>query len=83
MDDRTLLWDNAGECDPGEGWRRSSYSMSNGQCVEAARLPGGSIGVRDSKAAGSVLRFEPATWAFFLTELRKWPSPVPNYKPQE
>lgn len=45
--------------------------MSNGHCVETARLVGGSIGVRDSKAAGgSVLRFGPGAWASFLSELR-------------
>ncbi len=49
---------------PGEGWRKSSYTMSNGQCVEAARLAGGRIGVRDSKAAeGLALRFQPGPWA--------------------
>ena len=75
MGDRTPVWDNAGECNPGEGWRKSSYSMSNGQCVEAARLPGGCIGVRDSKAAeGLVLRFEPEAWTAFLVELRTSPS---------
>lgn len=65
------MGDNADECKPREGWRRSSYSMSNGQCVETAHLAGGRIGVRDSKAAeGLVLRFDPGTWAAFLAELR-------------
>jgi hypothetical protein len=45
--------------------------MSNGQCVETARLAGGHIGVRDSKASeGHVLRFDPGKWAAFLAELR-------------
>ncbi len=49
--------------------------MSNGQCVETARLAGGRIGVRDSKAAaGAVLRFEPEAWGAFLAELRTSPS---------
>ena len=50
--------------------------MSNGHCLEAARLAGGRIGVRDSKAAeGLVLSFEAGTWAAFLAELRTSPSP--------
>ena len=48
--------------------------MSNGQCVETARLVGGCIGVRDSTAAeGPVLRFDPGTWAAFLAEVRTAP----------
>lgn len=71
MGDRTPVGDNADECHPGGGWRRSSYSMSNGQCVETARLAGGYIGVRDSRAPeGLVLRLDPGTWAAFLAELR-------------
>ena len=71
---RAPVGDNADECNPGGGWQKSSYSMSNGQCVETARLAGGRIGVRDSKAQGSVLRFEPGVWAAFLAELRTSPS---------
>jgi hypothetical protein len=75
MGGRTPVGDNADECDPGGGWRKSSYSMSNGQCVETARLAGGRIGVRDSKSTeGLVLRFEPATWAAFLAKFRTSPS---------
>lgn len=54
------------------GWRKSSYSMSDGHCVATARLADGRIGVRDTKAgtAGPVLRFESAAWTAFLRELR-------------
>jgi Domain of unknown function (DUF397) len=46
--------------------------MSNGHCLETARLARGHIGVRDSQAPGGgpVLRFGPRAWATFLTELR-------------
>ena len=71
MSDVTSLEGDESGCDPGVNWRKSSYSMSNGQCVEVARLADGRIGVRDSKVSdGPVLRFEPAVWAAFLRELR-------------
>jgi hypothetical protein len=62
---------NGDECAAGSVWRKSSYSLSNGQCVEVAQLADGRIGVRDSKAAdGPVLRFEAGVWAAFLADLR-------------
>jgi Domain of unknown function (DUF397) len=71
MEHRTLAGDNGDEFYPGGSWRKSSYSLSNGQCVEAARLASGRIAVRDSLAAGGpILRFEPASWGAFLSELR-------------
>jgi hypothetical protein len=52
-------------------WITSSRSFSNSNCVQAARLPGGQIGVRDSKDPhGPVLRFTPAEWDAFLTGAR-------------
>ena len=73
MGDRTPVGDN-------EGWRKSSYSMSNGHCVETARLAGvagvAGVAVRDSQAAGgAVLHFGPGAWSAFLAELRESPSP--------
>jgi len=39
-------------------WKKSSFSFSNGECVELALLTDGSVGMRDSKDPdGSVLRF--------------------------
>lgn len=39
-------------------WHRSSFSYSNGECVEFAELADGTVGVRDSKdAEGPILRF--------------------------
>jgi len=69
MGDETPAGDNADGCSPSGDWRKSSYSLSNGQCVEIACLASGSIGVRDSKApAGAVLRFGPEAWGAFLKD---------------
>ena len=78
MRDRTPVGDNGTECDHSGSWRKSSYSMSNGQCVEIARLASGQIGVRDSvmaaTAEGSILRFELGAWTAFLAELDRFES---------
>ena len=52
-------------------WVKSSLSFSNGNCVEAATLPGGEVGVRHSKdTEGPVLRFTPGEWHAFLAGVR-------------
>jgi len=52
-------------------WVKSSYSYANGNCVEAAALPDGRIGVRDSKdPGGPVLRFTLPQWAAFTVSVR-------------
>jgi hypothetical protein len=58
--------------DPPKTWVKSSYSMTNGNCVEVAGLPGRVIGVRDSKneQSGNVLRFTPAQWNAFMRDVR-------------
>lgn len=39
-------------------WVKSSFSFSNGNCVEVTFLPGDMIGMRDSKDRnGPILRF--------------------------
>jgi hypothetical protein len=52
------------------GWRTSSYSSGNGNCVEVARRAArdGRVGVRDSKqhGQGPVLEFTAAQWAAFI-----------------
>lgn len=75
MGDIPPAGDNADECGAGGSWRKSSYSGSNGQCVEASRLAGSRrIGVRDSAVTGgAVLRFEPEAWTAFLAKLRTSP----------
>lgn len=51
-------------------WRKSSFSMSNGDCVEVAMLPGDHVGVRDSKATtGPHLRFQSKVWTAFLRDI--------------
>ena len=52
-------------------WTKSSLSLSNGNCVEVASLPGGTIGVRNSRdTSGPVLRFTSAEWHAFLGGVR-------------
>ncbi|MEU9834315.1 DUF397 domain-containing protein [Streptosporangium sp. NPDC048047] len=48
-------------------WRKSRQSTVNGNCVEIARLPGRSVGVRDSKdPEGPVLVFGRTEWDAFV-----------------
>jgi hypothetical protein len=48
-------------------WVRSSLSFSNGNCVEVTELPGGSVGVRNSRdPGGPVLTFTRGEWDAFL-----------------
>ncbi len=72
MVDRAPLGDSGDGCNLSGGWRKSSYSESNGHCLEFARLADGRVGVRDSRAAadGPILCIEPETWAAFVRELR-------------
>ena len=52
-------------------WIKSSLSYANGNCVEVASLPGGEIGVRNSRdSAGPVLRFTSDEWHAFLGGVR-------------
>lgn len=55
----------------GSYWIKSSLSYANGNCVEVASLPGGTIGIRNSRdSAGPVLRFTPEEWHAFLGGVR-------------
>ncbi|HEV2639413.1 MAG TPA: DUF397 domain-containing protein [Actinocrinis sp.] len=52
-------------------WRKSDACGFQGECVEVAMLPGGGVGVRDSKAEGGpVLEFSGAEWAAFVAGVR-------------
>jgi hypothetical protein len=56
---------------PTVSWVKSSFSFANGNCVEVADLPGGHVGVRDSKDPhGLVLRFTPGEWQAFVGGVR-------------
>ena len=55
----------------GPHWVKSTLSYSNGNCVEVAGLPDGTVGVRDSKHPdGPQLTFPPATWTAFTRQLK-------------
>jgi hypothetical protein len=56
---------------PGSLWLKSSLSYANGNCVEVAGLPGGEIGIRNSRdSAGPVLKFTSEEWRAFLGGVR-------------
>lgn len=54
------------------GWRKSSYSKGDNDCVEITASVPGWIGVRDSKLgpASPILAFTTAEWAAFLAGVR-------------
>jgi hypothetical protein len=72
MSDKAPLCDNGDKDNPAMSWKKSSYSMSNGQCLEAAQFRDGWVGVRDSKAAGEgpTLCFAPRAWDSFTNAVR-------------
>jgi YD repeat-containing protein len=53
-------------------WRKSSYSFSNGNCVQVALLSGGTVGLRDSQDPdGRVLRFTRDAFAALIRGVRQ------------
>ena len=57
--------------DAARNWRKSSRSMTNGNCVEVAGRAGEFIGVRDSvNPRGTVLGFTPGEWDAFVGGVR-------------
>ena len=54
-------------------WRKSTFSMGAGNCVEIAQLPGGLVAVRDSKNPdGPVLTFPVSEWRAFIQGVRNY-----------
>lgn len=51
-------------------WFKSTRSSSQGECVEAAHLDGGLVGVRDSKNPGPALIFGPGEWDVFTRAIQ-------------
>lgn len=54
---------------PTQAWSKSSYSGSQTECVEVARVPD-SVGVRDTKHRdASALTLPDTAWRSFLTRM--------------
>ncbi len=52
---------------PAAYWVKSSLSFANGNCLEVCELPGGRVGVRNSRRPdGAVLSFTPDEWRAFI-----------------
>jgi hypothetical protein len=52
-------------------WRTSSYSGTNGNCVEVAADSGPRVLVRDTKdRGGPVLAFRPSAWREFADQVK-------------
>jgi Domain of unknown function (DUF397) len=55
----------------GAAWRKSTWSMGNGDCVEFARLAPGYAAVRDSKhKAGPPIVISARDWRSFIHEVK-------------
>jgi hypothetical protein len=61
---------STGEGD-GLAWRKSTRSIANGQCVEAAGLAHGRLAVRDSAdITGPMIKFVASQWRLFVEEIK-------------
>jgi hypothetical protein len=59
-------------------WKKSTRGTNNGQCVEVAPQPDGTVCVRDSKDPGPELRLSPAMWSALLEAVKRgeWDLPA-------
>lgn len=57
---------------PAAGWRTSSYSQGQNDCIEIATVPEW-VGIRDSKLAADAprLALDTSAWRAFLREMRR------------
>lgn len=61
---------------PSGRWKRSSYSMGAGNCVETTQLPFGQVAVRDSKDPhGGMLELSSGQWRGLLGSIAQ-PGPA-------
>ena len=52
-------------------WRKSSYSNTGANCVEAAKICSGKVAVRDSRNPDAgTLRFSPDKWQAFAVKVQ-------------
>jgi Domain of unknown function (DUF397) len=52
-------------------WRKSTWSIANGQCIEAAALADGRLAVRDSMdKSGPIVNFTEGGWHSFLKGIK-------------
>lgn len=51
-------------------WRKSSYSVNNGACVELAAISGEVLVADSAEQTRNVLRFSVRTWQLLLDDLR-------------
>ena len=67
---RKIVGMAAADVNPNGVWRKSSHSISNGECVEVVST-GNSVAVRDSvDTSVFLLRYSAEAWRTFLTNVK-------------
>ena len=52
-------------------WRKSSFCYLGTHCVQVAALPGGMVGLRNSRDPGTVVRFTADEWIAFAAGMAR------------